>query len=63
MLAMLEGRTPSALMRELLTIGLAEYVNIYYRTPQLVRQQELKSVFSKQLKVTARAKGRAGAKK
>jgi len=49
MLARLEGRTPSVLMRELLTLGLAQYVNIYYRTPQLVRQQELKALFSKQL--------------
>jgi len=31
-------------MRELLTLGLAEYVSIYYRTPQLVRMQQLKTI-------------------
>lgn len=39
-----EGRSVSALMRELLTLGLAEYVSIYYRTPQLVRMQQLKTI-------------------
>jgi len=63
MLARLEGRTPSALMRELLTIGLAQYVTLYYRTPQLVRQQELKSVFTRQRKVTERTKGHPVAKR
>lgn len=55
MLAKLEGRTSSAVMRELLTLGLAQYVNIYYRTPQLVREQELKSIFSKRLKAAVEA--------
>ena len=46
MLATLEGRSSSGLMRELLTLGLAQYVNIYYRTPQLVREHQLESMFS-----------------
>ncbi len=49
MLAKLEGRSSSALMRELLTLGLAQYINIHYRTPQLIRQQQLQSIISKQL--------------
>jgi hypothetical protein len=53
MLAKLEGRAASTVMRELLTLGLAQYVNIYYRTPQLVREQELKSKFSNRLKTAA----------
>lgn len=57
MLASLEGRSSSALMRELLTLGLAQYVNIHYRTPQLVRQQ-LKSIFSSHLQ-TATAQGKS----
>jgi hypothetical protein len=55
MLAKLEGRTASTMMRELLTLGLAQYVNIYYRTPQLVREQELKSIFSNRLKAAVEA--------
>lgn len=58
MLARLEGRTSSVVMRELLTLGLAQYVTIYYRTPQLVRQQELKSIFADRLKAAAKGKGR-----
>ena len=50
MLARLEGRSSSVVMRELLTLGLAQYITMYYRTPQLVRQQELNSIFDKQLK-------------
>jgi hypothetical protein len=49
MLAKLEGRSSSALMRELLNLGLAQYVNIHYRTPQLIRQQQLQSIINKQL--------------
>jgi hypothetical protein len=49
MLAKLEGRSSSALMRELLTLGLAQYVNIHYRTPQLIRQQQLQSIITRQL--------------
>jgi len=49
MLAKLEGRSSSALMRELLNLGLAQYVNIHYRTPQLIRQQQLQSITNKQL--------------
>jgi hypothetical protein len=48
-LAKLEGRSSSALMRELLTLGLAQYVNIHYRTPQLIRQQQLQSIITRQL--------------
>ena len=44
MLSTLEGRSVSALMRELLTLGLAEYVSIYYRTPQLVGMRQLKAI-------------------
>jgi hypothetical protein len=29
-----EGRSPSALMRELLIVGLADYVTVYYKTPK-----------------------------
>jgi hypothetical protein len=36
-------------MRELLNLGLAQYVNIHYRTPQLIRQQQLQSIINKQL--------------
>jgi hypothetical protein len=49
MLAKLEGRSSSALMRELLNLGLAQYVNIHYRTPQLIRQQQLQTIINKQL--------------
>jgi len=49
MLAKLEGRSSSALMRELLNLGLAQYVNIHYRTPQLIRQQQLHSILNNQL--------------
>lgn len=49
MLATLEGRSSSALMRELLTLGLAQYVNIYYRTPQSIRKQQLQSILNSQL--------------
>jgi hypothetical protein len=49
MLAKLEGRSSSALMRELLTLGLAQYVNIHYRTPQLIREQQLQSIINSQL--------------
>ena len=52
MLAKLEGRTSRALMRELLTLGLAQYVNIYYRTPQLVREHQLEAIFKAQLQKT-----------
>jgi hypothetical protein len=48
LLAKLEGRSSSALMRELLNLGLAQYVNIHYRTPQLIRQQQLQSIINKQ---------------
>jgi hypothetical protein len=62
MLAKLEGRS-STLMRELLTLGLAQYVNIHYRTPQLVREQQLKSIFSGQLqKAVSEAKAKASRK-
>lgn len=50
MLATLEGRSSSALMRELLILGLAQYVNIYYRTPQLVREQQVKALLGTELK-------------
>lgn len=50
MLATLEGRSSSALMRELLILGLAQYVNIYYRTPQLIREQQLKALLGTELK-------------
>ena len=64
MLAGLEGRSSSALMRELLTLGLAQYVNIHYRTTQLVREQQLKSIFSSQLqKAASEAKAKASRKK
>ncbi len=57
LLAKLEGRSSSALMRELLTIGLAQYVNIHYRTPQLIREQQLQSIINRQLpKAAAEAK-------
>jgi hypothetical protein len=49
MLARVEGRSSSALMRELLTLGLAQYVNIHYRTPQLIRGQQLQSIVTRQL--------------
>jgi len=66
MLASLEGRSSSALMRELLTLGLAQYVNIHYRTPQLVREQQLKSIFTGRLQKAAseaKAKAKASSKK
>jgi hypothetical protein len=53
MLAALEGRSVSALMRELLTLGLAEYVSIHYRTPQLVRTQQLKAIMEGRLQEKA----------
>jgi hypothetical protein len=57
MLAKLEGRSSSALMRELLNLGLAQYLNIHYRTPQLIRQQQLQSIVNKQLpEATSQAK-------
>jgi hypothetical protein len=62
MLAKLEGRSSSALMRELLTLGLAQYVNIHYRTPQLIRQQQLQSIITSQLPKAA-AEGKANAAK
>jgi hypothetical protein len=62
MLARLEGRASSAVLRELLVLGLAQYVNIYYRTPQLVREQELKSIFGKRLKTAAKAKSQGAPK-
>lgn len=63
MLAKLEGRSSSALMRELLTLGLAQYVNIHYRTPQLVREQQLQSIINSQLpKAAAQAKVKAAPK-
>jgi len=40
-------------MRELLTLGLAQYVNIYYRTPQLVRERQLEAIFKAQLQKSA----------
>jgi hypothetical protein len=49
MLATSEGRSVSALTRELLVLGLAQYVNIYYRTPQLVRMQQLKAIMEGRL--------------
>jgi len=56
MLATLEGRSSSAIMRELLTLGLAQYVRIYYRTPQLIRARERESVIEgKVLRKTAKA--------
>jgi hypothetical protein len=36
-------------MRELLTLGLVQYVNFYYRTPQPVREPQLKSIFSSRM--------------
>lgn len=64
MLAKLEGRSSSALMRELLTLGLAQYVNIHYRTPQLIRQQQLQSIINRQLpKAAAEAKANPAQKK
>ncbi|MGA8856433.1 MAG: hypothetical protein WB643_04615 [Candidatus Bathyarchaeia archaeon] len=63
MLAKLEGRSSSALMRELLNLGLAQYVNIHYRTPQLIRQQQLQSIINKQLQeATTEAKAKAAGK-
>jgi hypothetical protein len=64
MLAKLEGRSSSALMRELLTLGLAQYINIHYRTPQLIREQQLQSIINKQLPQSAsQAKAKAAQKK
>jgi hypothetical protein len=54
MLARFEGRSASALIRELLTLGLTQYVNIYYRTPQLVRMQQLRHIMHSQLERKAR---------
>jgi len=63
MLAKLEGRSSSALMRELLTLGLAQYVNIHYRTPQLVQEQQLQSIINSLLpKAAAEAKAKAARK-
>jgi hypothetical protein len=53
MLATLEGRSASALVRELLTLGLAQYVSIYYRTPQLVKMQQLKAIMEGRLQKRA----------
>ena len=50
MLARVEGRSSSAVMRELLMLGLAQYVNIYYRTPQLIREQQLNALFGTRAK-------------
>lgn len=64
MLASLEGRSSSALMRELLTLGLAQYINIHYRTPQLIREQQLQSIGSSQLQeAVSEAKAKAAHKK
>lgn len=64
LLAKLEGRSSSALMRELLTLGLAQYVNIHYRTPQLIREQQLESIINRQLpEAAAEAKAKAAQKK
>ncbi len=64
MLASLEGRSSSALMRELLTLGLAQYINIHYRTPQLIRQQQLQSIINSQLQQAAsKAKAKAAQEK
>ncbi len=64
LLANLEGRSSSALMRELLTLGLAQYTNIHYRTPQLIREQQLKSIFNSQFKTAVSdAKAKASRKK
>lgn len=46
-------------MRELLALGLAQYVNVHYRTPQLIGQQ-LNSVLNNQLK-TAPSDAKANA--
>jgi hypothetical protein len=63
MLASLEGRSSSALMRELLTLGLAQYVNIHYRTPQLIKEQQLNSLLNNQLKTAVSdAKAKASCK-
>ncbi len=63
MLATLEGRSSSALMRELLTLGLAQYINIYYRTPQSIRKQQLQSILNSQLqKAMSEAKSEAAQK-
>jgi len=61
MLAKLEGRTSSSLMRELLTLGIAQYVNIYYRTPQLIRRQQLEGILQSQTSAAA-AKGKTARK-
>ncbi len=62
-LARLEGRPASALMRELLTLGLAQYVNIHYRTPQLVREQQLNSLLAGRLqKAVSQTKAQASSK-
>jgi hypothetical protein len=51
-------------MRELLTLGLAQYVNIHYRTPQAIRQQQLQSILNTQLQNAAHeAKAKAAQKK
>ena len=43
---------------------IAQYVNIYYRTPQLIREQQLKFIFSSQLgKTASEAKAKASHKK
>ncbi len=64
LLAKLEGRSSSALMRELLTLGLAQYTNIHYRTPQLIRQQQLQSILNNQMKTSVSdAKAKVSRKK
>jgi hypothetical protein len=64
LLAKLEGRSSSALLRELLNLGLAQYINIHYRTPQLIREQQLQSIINKQLpQAAAQAKAKAAQKK
>ncbi|MGA3109132.1 MAG: hypothetical protein ABSD99_06700 [Candidatus Bathyarchaeia archaeon] len=64
MLASLEGRSNSALMRELLNLGLAQYTNMHYRTPQLIREQQLNALLNNQLKTAVSdAKAKASCKK
>jgi hypothetical protein len=51
-------------MRELLTLGLAAYVNMHYRTPQLIREQQLKSILNNQMKTAvSEAQRKASCKK
>jgi hypothetical protein len=64
LLASLEGRSNSALMRELLTLGLAQYINVHYRTPQLIREQQLKSILDSPLsRAVSDAKTKASCKR